>query len=194
VTGTARFFGSFGRIVSIALWEVFGRRRDRICVVLEEDRACDRAGRFLVDVGAMVRVSGFAAGLLAAGFKAVVHSLLGAGHHTYDFRMPPIAQTINVPAPPSASSLSSSSSPPAPAPTAASSLVCGTTPPPASTPPTSSQSSQSPSLTNPTPKENCPKCDKPISGPYVRALGGVFHAPCFTCLVSTPRLPRLIAR
>ena len=140
----------------------------------------------------MVRVGGLA---VAAGFKLAKRApLLGARHHdtTYDFGMPPIAQTINVPTTPSASS-SSFSSPPAPVPTAAaaaSSTV--TTPPLASTPQTSSQSSQLSSLTSPTPKENCPKCDKPISGPYVRALGGVFHAPCFTCLVGISRLPRLI--
>ena len=136
----------------------------------------------------------------ASGFAVGYKQLLGARHHlpivplwaTHDFRMPPIAQTINVPAPPSTSS-SSSSSPPS-APTAATSAASAGTTPPASTAPPSSQSSQSPPPVNPTPKENCPKCNKPRSGPYVRALGGVFHAPCFTCLVGTPRLPPLIVR
>lgn len=157
---------------------------------------CDRAGRFLDDVEAMVQVRGFA---VAAGFKLAPRvPLLGAGHYyTTYVRMPPIAQTINVPAQPSTSS-SSFSSPPAPAPvpipTAAAPSSAGTTPLLASTPQTSSQSSHPSSLTTPTPKENCPKCEKPISGPYVRALGGVFHAPCFTCLVGISRLPHLIAR
>ena len=76
----------------------------------------------------------------------------------------------------------------------ASSSAARITPQPPSTPQISSQSSQPLSLANAAPRGNCPKCDRPISGPFVRALGGVFHVQCFTCLVSTSRLPRLIAR
>jgi len=75
-----------------------------------------------------------------------------------------------------------------------SSSSTGTTPQPPSTPQVSPKSSQPLSLANAVPRGNCPECDKPISGPFVRAPGGVFHVQCFTCLVSTSRLPRLIAR
>jgi hypothetical protein len=109
---------------------------------------------------------------------------------TYDFRTPPI--TIRVTAPSSASSSLTSSSPPALAPTAAAASSVKT--PPASTPKTSSQPSQPSSLANPTSRVICSKCDMPISSRHLRALGGVFHAPCFTCLVSISRLPRLIIR
>jgi hypothetical protein len=39
----------------------------------------------------------------------------------------------------------------------------------------------------------CGSCNKPISNQYVRALGSIYHASCFRCLVSSPYPSRFVA-
>lgn len=34
----------------------------------------------------------------------------------------------------------------------------------------------------------CKKCDQPLTGQFVRALGGTYHLECFLCRVRSPRV------
>ena len=79
MTGTARFFwvgceACFFDSFVEGFWWASGSDLRRF----GGGPGCDRSGRFLVDVGAMVRVNGFAVGCRVQASE--VH-LLGAGHH-----------------------------------------------------------------------------------------------------------------